>query len=335
MSSLSNKVFEFKPLAEAKDFKIKEALSRSNHYLPKAYLDFINWLSRFQDKNQARLLEVDLLSFAGDHGVIKDLGGARFRTGDFLLECLKSPDKNLSQALSSQKIKVHHYWLDLGIDFQFESSLHYWLNHSNKLVNSKVKGGTESFALYPSMTDTEMAEAFYNGQKFVDRSVYHQRDLLILHSLGEAQLYSVYALAWALSASDAEHWSQLFPHTLKLSRRSEIQRLAKRHPLSHDPFTNLCFYGGLEIVALCGAILRCAEKGIPFVLSDPGSIIAWQYAAKIAPGIEHYGFAIGEIAGHLADSFNTLREPMAYSPEAMDWEVFLLRLSNLIPKLKP
>ncbi|MCR9154047.1 MAG: nicotinate-nucleotide--dimethylbenzimidazole phosphoribosyltransferase [Bacteroidetes bacterium] len=334
MSSLSNKTFYFKPLLkkeEAFPIRSKEA----GVLIPEEYKSLLEWISRFQGGQYPCLLEIDILSFAGDHGIQKSLGKSTFRSGEFLLEAVKAdalvqlfgPRQGLGQ--------IQQYWVDLGVDYQFESNLSYWLNHSNKLVNSKVRPRTESFTLYPAMTDMEMASAFHVGRKLIDRAHYHKRDLIVLHSLGDGQLYSVYNLAYALSASNAQFWLDQFgkelfdPKTLL-----ELQKAAKRHPISHDPFTNLCFYGGFEIVALCGAMLRCAEQGLPFLLSDPASIIAWQYAEKIAPGISAYGYAIGSYASILEEGFNAIQEPLGNSLNGESWSPVLLKIFQALSNIE-
>ena len=227
MSSLSNKVFEFKSLGEA----YQPDLSLKPSIIPESYFQLFQWLSQFQEGNRPQILGVDILSFAGDHGISKHFRFPKFRSGEFLLESLQSHFFKEFQALSKNRLELNHYWVDLGVDFQFESSLNYWLNHSNRLINSKVKARTESFALYPAMTDMELSSAFYNGQKLVDRSAYQEKDLIIFHSLGDGQIFSIYNLAWALSASDAQYWQQLFPKTLNKDVIRELQKSAKRHPL--------------------------------------------------------------------------------------------------------
>ncbi len=326
MSSLSNKVFDFKSLGEA----YHPDLSSNPSIIPESYFELFQWISRFQGGKRPRVLDIDILSFAGDHGIAKLFPAPKFRTGEFLLESLQKDFFKEFQVLNQNRLELNHYWVDLGVDFQFESSLNYWLNHSNRLINSKVKARTESFALYPAMTDMELSAAFYNGQKLIDRSVYQEKDMIILHSLGEGQVYSIYNLAWALSASDAQFWQKLFPKTLNDSVIKELQKSAKRHPLSHDPFTNLCFYGGLEMIGICGAILRCAEKGIPFLLSDPASILALQYSTKIAPGAEQYGAIIGSFGSHLKEDFLSLPEEIAYSPSGEEWGPLLWKLQQML-----
>lgn len=326
MSSLSNKVFEFKSLGEA----YQPDLSQSPNIIPGSYFRLFQWMSRFQNGKRPQILGIDILSFAGDHGIKKLFPSPKFNTGEFLLDSLQKNLFKEFQLLTKNRLELNHYWIDLGVDFQFESSLNYWLNHSNRLINSKVKSRTESFDLYPALTDTELTAAFYNGQKLVDRSAYQEKDLIIFHSLGDGQMFSVYNLAWALSASDAQYWEKQFPKTLNRDVIRELQKSAKRHPLSHDPFTNLCFYGGLEIIGICGAILRCAEKGLPFLLSDPASILAWQYAVKIAPGAEHYGTIIGSLGEHLKGNHQVILEEIAYSPSAEEWGPFLWKLQQML-----
>jgi len=317
MSSLSNKNFELKPLVDK--LKSAEESYHKDHgavnYQSPAYRSFFRAISRIQGRSRPQLLNWDLISFAGDHGKLKGVDVPRFKTGEFLLSLMKSDDK----PRYGNPIDFNHYGLDFGVDYQFESNLSYWLNHSNKLVNSKIKARTEGFDAYPAMTDDEMSQAFYSGRKLVDRASYKDRDFLAFHSLGEGQLPSVYALAWALSASDAQAWEAYFPDYFTKAISLEIERFIKKHPISHNPFTNLCFFAGYETVAMIGAMIRCGELGMPFMAADPMTVISFQYACKILPGLEKYGFLLSNYSLHLNEGFQTIPEIITYNPSGEEW----------------
>lgn len=324
MSSLSSKAFHLKPLP---DSAASHPRGGGSAFIPLGFCEFFEWLQKVQGLERPRLLDIELLSFMGDHGVSKEFSFPRIKSEGYVLEALKQEE---SPNLFNAAVKFQHHWVDLGLDYKFEADISYWLNHSNKLVNSKVKRRTESFGAYPAMTDTEMSTAFYNGRKLIDRANYLERDLMVFHSGGEGQILSLYILSWALSMQDAQYWMRQFPATLSLEVIEELEKFAKKHPISHDPFTNLCFYGGLETVALCGAMIRCAEKGIPFLLSDPMSLVAWKYTVKMAPGMQQYGYAVGSFTEYLEDDFPTIPELMLYSPEGKEWQAFLVKCNEAL-----
>lgn len=319
MSSLSSKAFHLKPLPDSAASSKRRGGSA---FLPGGFQEFFDWLQKIQGGESPRLLDIELLSFMGDHGVAKALKSPTYRSEKYVLEALK---QDSSLGFGNTSVEFHHHWVDLGLEYKFESDISYWLNHSNKLVNSKVKQGTESFGSYPAMTDTEMSTAFYNGRKLIDRAAYLERDLIVFHSGGKGQVLSLYILSWALKIKDAQFWKKQFPDILKPEIREELEKFAKKHPISHDPFTNLCFYGGLETVAMAGAMIRCAEKGIPFLASDPMSLVAWKYSLKMAPGMEQYGCGIGSFTKYLGEDFLTIPELMIHSPEAKEWPPFLAK----------
>lgn len=327
MSSLSNKSFHLKllkPLHVELQKKLESAGNNKADFQEESYVQFFSFLAQQQGGKLPRMVEWDLISFASDHGISKNFSESQdFKTGPFLMEAIR--DERLPKFGTEGK-GFQHYWLDLGVDYAFESNINYWLNHSNRLINSKVKRSTESFDLYPAMTDDELSVAFHTGQKMVDRAHYHNRDLLCFHSLGRGQIYSVYALAWLLGPAKAEIWAEVLPSFYSPAKLQEVIRLVKKHPVSHNPFTNLCFFGGFETVALVGAILRAGEKGMPFLLADPVSIMAWEYAAKISPGIEKRGYGIGRFAKCLDTEFQVLNESMHYSPSAEEWYPFFWKL---------
>lgn len=319
MSSLSSKTFHLKEISESAASKLR---SGGSAFIPTDLLQFFDWLQRVQEAKKPRIIDIELLSFVGDHGVAKEFNVPRLKIERKILDTLKQ-DESISLLIPATKFQ--HHWVDLGLEYQFESDISYWLNHSNRLINSKVKRGTESFSSYPAMTDNEMISAFYNGRKLIERAHYQGRDLMVFHSGGEGQALSFYILSWALSLKDAQYWPARFPDTLSPAVCLELEKFAKKHPISHDPFTNLCFYGGLETAALCGAMIRCAEKGLPFLLSDPMSLLAWQYTKQMLPGMQNYGYAIGSFCDYLNSDFPKIPELMLYTQEGGEWQAFLAK----------
>jgi nicotinate-nucleotide--dimethylbenzimidazole phosphoribosyltransferase len=330
VSSLSKKGYDLKVLG---DNSLKEKillnanrrLQNSKSLINRDVLMFCRHLAFLQQRLKPQLLDVEILSFASDHGMLEANCDSSLKSGDLLLQ---SMHPSAQTQLWREQIGLVHYWVNMGVDFSFESNFNYWLHHNNSLINSTVKKRTARFDQYPAMTDSDLAEAFYNGRKLVDRALYQNRDALVLHSLGDGQQNSLYALAWCLGIEQANYWKDRIPSLQNPEKVLVLDKAIKKHPVSHDPFTNLCFFGGFETVALVGAILRCAEKGMPFLVSDPMSIMAWQYAAKIAPGIEDYGFALGNYGEGLSRAFKRVESNMHYSPEGQEWYPSLISLQQ-------
>lgn len=288
MSLLSNRKFSPAKLRSlSKEFKntIDKLPSGSFSHL---HLSFFKRLATIGSKEKPQLLSAESFVFLGDHGIARKFPELN-REGDYPREILRLLDaKSLVDQNPQQGLK--HYLVDMGLDYSFESNFNYWLNHSQKLINSKIKRETASFHMYPSMSDEELSLAFDAGRKFIDRAHYNSVDLIFFAAKGRGSSASALALLKALEPSRSiEARAHELGLAIKVEELALIDKAYKSHPISHDPFHNICFYGGFESAACLGAIIRCVEKGIAFVCTDLMSTIMWKYATAIEGQTEIYG----------------------------------------------
>lgn len=299
MSLLSNRQFNIEEPKEVEPAFLKKKVDLNASYFSNRHLDFFKQVASLKKQSSFGLLRAESFVFLADHGISKHLEkeGGKTNIAELALSCLNK--KSLIDQNPQQGLK--HYFIDVGLRYSFESNFNYWLNHSNKLVSSKVKSGTASFTSYPSMTDEELHHAFDIGRKFIDRAHYHNVDLVFLSSAAEGGEASALALLKALkpktSIEDLVHY---LPVKWAKAEIEIIDKSFKSNPLSHEPFHNLCFYGGLESAALLGSILRCCELGMPFIVGDSMTSIMWHYAFKVNENASHYGFCLDDsLAKHL------------------------------------
>ncbi len=316
MSLLGNRNFEAHPLASLPKKLQNKLESLSSAGFSKAHLALFKRLAQLDPKARPKLLQAESFVFLGDHGIAKELQSPKAESLEHrILESLNSKsiiDQNPEQGL-------RHTLVDCGLTYSFESNFNYWLNHSSKLISCKVKPGTESYSLYPAMTDVELHQAFDIGRKMIDRAHYNQASLIFLSSAGKGQSASNLTLLKALEPQKTiKSLATTVQINLEKSEIDFIDKAFKKHPLSHQVFNILCFYGGFESAALLGSIIRCMELGLMFIACDAHTSLIWRLASQINPSCSDFGFLLKkEDEKYLSFETIALNE---YYPQSLEGE---------------
>jgi len=240
-------------------------------------------LSLIHGKFPLEKLKPSILTFVADHGVAKSLYATHDEFSDShasILHILSKPNYYFFQA--HEKTLLGHRIVDLGAFQSDENNSTFWLHRGQGLINARVNSGSANFAEYPAMTTAECEEAFAIGQKLVEREIYEGVNFLFLNSFGKGEDISFFALLAALKdKSFADLWEGALFKQFDNHAIDDLSRALRRHPISHDPFTILSFYGSFETAALCGAILKAAEKGVPLILNSPMAKVAALISERI------------------------------------------------------
>ena len=230
-------------------------------------------------------LKPSILTFVADHGVAKTASlynNGESDSHEAILHILSKPNYYFFQ--NNSKTLLSHRIADLGTFHSDENNSTFWLHRGQGLINARINSGSANFAEYPAMTTAQCEEAFAVGQKLVEREIYEKVNFLILNSFGRGEDIAFFALLAALEdKSLLELWEANVFLAYDLKSIEDISKALRKHPISHDPFTILSFYGSFETAALCGAILKGAEKGIPLILNSPMAKIAAIIAGRINP----------------------------------------------------
>lgn len=123
---------------------------------------------------------------------------------------------------------------------------------------------TGDFTQGAAMSPDEVAAAMHAGADAVDKDA----DILILGEMGIGNSTVAAALAASVFGGRAEDW--VGPGTgaegevLDNKRRAVAAGLARHEPVSAR--TTLAAFGGREQAAICGAVLRARELGLPVIL---------------------------------------------------------------------
>ncbi len=230
-----------------------------------------------------------LLIFAADHGIQREFSSELIstKTEQKVLEFLHG--QGAASRLSAQN-KLIAKVVDVGVNHSFEGTLTYWLHHGSKMLSRKVAFGTQNFWEFPAMTTAQMEKSFQVGIQLAENQWKKGSTVLGLSSLGEGRFFSATALCsalmnWEINADFIEKKTSRF---LPEEWLRAAQKALRIHPKTHDPFTLLTIYGGLETAAMCGAVLKAAEKRMLVLLDGFVELAALLTAFKIDEKVLDY-----------------------------------------------
>jgi nicotinate-nucleotide--dimethylbenzimidazole phosphoribosyltransferase len=159
------------------------------------------------------------------------------------------------------------------------------------VVTDKPRLGTRDFSHEPALTADEVAFALGCGRRAVERIANTRPDLLLLGDMGIGNTTSAAAIASAilgrpardlagagtgLEAKGVAHKAAVIAASL------ELHGLAHREADARDA---LVAVGGLEIVALTGAIIAAAQVAVPVLVDGFIVSVAALAAVRLNPGV--------------------------------------------------
>lgn len=156
------------------------------------------------------------------------------------------------------------------------------------IVPARVAAGTRNLALEPAMTAAQSDAALAAGQAAVHRAVEHGADAFIGGDMGIANTTAAAALACSLLGTA--------PHALAGPgsgldaagvdhKAAVIARALERHGAPTGAFAALAALGGLEIAALAGACIACAQQRLPMLVDGFIAGVAALAAARQVPAV--------------------------------------------------
>jgi len=151
-----------------------------------------------------------------------------------------------------------------------------------------IRAGTANFAQQAAMTEQECLAALQLGKTSVERAKAQAADIFIAGEMGIGNTCSASALACLLLNEDAAQLTgvgtgitnQQLQHKINV-----IDQAVKLHQteVKNDALKILAAVGGLEIAAMTGAYIRCAQIGLPIVVDGFISSVAALCAVRIQP----------------------------------------------------
>ncbi|HEM7148412.1 TPA: nicotinate-nucleotide--dimethylbenzimidazole phosphoribosyltransferase [Acinetobacter baumannii] len=149
-----------------------------------------------------------------------------------------------------------------------------------------IRAGTANFAKQAAMNLDECRAALELGGKRVDTAKANGADIYIAGEMGIGNTCSASALACLLLNDTAEQLTGVGTGIGADQLRHKIEVIEKAIELHHkhvtgDAFKTLCAVGGLEIAAIVGAYIRCAQVGLPVIVDGFISSVAALCAVRM------------------------------------------------------
>ena len=249
--------------------------------------EFAKKLALVQQNSLPSIQDPHLFLFAGDHGtglhVKSDIHSPAAREVNALL----TGRSIVTDIAQSEQIKLKI--VDACVRFPLESTVDYWLYRGDKILPKSMRLGTREFLFEPALTTTEAHKAIATGAALAEESFYKGVNFLIIGQIGASVEASCYALACRILQKKP---SQLIPaydayheELIKI-----LSRTLNRHPESHDPFTQLTFFGGYDMAMMLGMMLKAAEKQMMFLIDDFSSLLMLTLAYKFHPEVLEYAW---------------------------------------------
>jgi len=225
-----------------------------------------------------------ILTFAGDHGVVAE-GISAFPqevTPQMVFNFLAGgAGVNVLARHVGAEVKV----IDVGVAVPLEAE---------GLLQRKVRPGTANMAQGPAMTVDEALAAVGVGMEVARAAIAEGADILGTGDMGignttpSAALFA--ALLPAKAAEVTGRGTGIDDATLRHKVAVIEQALAVNRERLATPLEVLAAVGGLEIAAICGAILEAARSRVPIVvdgfISSAGALVA----LRLAPTALDYCF---------------------------------------------
>lgn len=218
------------------------------------------WLARWQRRPMPRLDRVDILVFAGNHGVTRH--GVSPYPPDVTVQMVANFERggagiNQLAAVAGARLRVAALTLDKP---------------------------TEDFTEAPAMDEAAFLDAVNAGAAWVEPEI----DLLCLGEMGIGNTTAAAALCAALFGGQGADWVGRGTGVDDAGLRRKagaVDRALERHrPLLDDPLAVARALGGRELAAILGATLAARQGGVPVLLDGFACTASAVPLAKLAPG---------------------------------------------------
>jgi nicotinate-nucleotide--dimethylbenzimidazole phosphoribosyltransferase len=237
-------------------------------------------LAALQGSDQPSLERIRIVVFAADHGVAVE-GVSAFPqevTSDMLRNF-----SNGGAAISviAQELGAALEVVDVGV-----------MGDNGPLpgiLRRRIAAGSRNLRRVPAMLEVEVEQALTAGREAVERACAHGAQLFIGGDMGIANTTAAAALGCALLKKPGKALAG--PGTgldaKGVARKAEVidAALAVHAGYLNDPLECLRRVGGLEIAALTGAAIACAQEGLPMLVDGFICATSVLTAVRLNPGV--------------------------------------------------
>jgi nicotinate-nucleotide--dimethylbenzimidazole phosphoribosyltransferase len=241
-------------------------------------------LAGLQQTEQPRSGRVPIIIFAGDHGVVAQGVSA------YPQEVTIAMMSNFASGGAAISVLAR----ELGSTLAVVDAGSLAQSPVPGIVTDKPRCGTRDFSVEAALEPAELAFAFECGKRAVVGAEASQPDLLILGEMGIGNTTTSAAIAASLLGLSAEEiaGSGTGVDAAGRARKARVIDAAiARHGLttpSASPEQILCAVGGLEIAAICGAIIAAAQRRIPILIDGFIVSVAALAAVRLNPSCQPF-----------------------------------------------
>jgi nicotinate-nucleotide--dimethylbenzimidazole phosphoribosyltransferase len=229
----------------------------------------VAWLSLWQGRSPPRLVNVEILVFAGNHGVT-------------------------AQGVSAYPAEVTAQMVaNFAAGGAAINQLAQAANAELRVIALNLDHPTADFTLEPAMDEAEFLDAVSSGYDALSP----EADLAVLGEMGIGNTTAASAVAAALfgggGARFAGHGTGIGQEGLERKRSAIDRALATHRAILDDPLRVAAAVGGRELAAILGATLVARHRRIPVLLDGFVCTAAVAPLAKLRAGaLDH------TLAGH-------------------------------------
>ncbi|WP_407307074.1 nicotinate-nucleotide--dimethylbenzimidazole phosphoribosyltransferase [Acinetobacter sp.] len=153
--------------------------------------------------------------------------------------------------------------------------------------------GTANFAKQVAMTEAECIEAMNLGRQSVEDALAYGASIYVAGEMGIGNTCSASAVACFLLNDPAEQLTGVgtgIREEQLIHKKNVINQAIALHTdyVAQDAFKALCAVGGLEIAAMVGAYIRCAQLGLPMVVDGFITTVSALVAVRLNPAVREW-----------------------------------------------
>lgn len=237
-------------------------------------------LAGFQNKTQPTLKHLVIVVFAGDHGVVAE--GVSVFPQAVTVEMIRN-FIHCGAAISvlARQHEAEFSVVNMGTAQPLSTDM-------GAAIDINLAPGTQNFCEEAAMSETLLHAALDAGREQAPE----QADLFIAGEMGIGNTSSATAIACALLDMPAKKvvGRGTGLNDADLGRKTRVIERALSLHSNHfnDPLAVLRCFGGFEIVAMVGAYIACAQRGIPSLVDGFISTSAALVACRLNPNVRQW-----------------------------------------------
>lgn len=219
-------------------------------------------LAGLQETEQPRATQVPIIIFAGDHGIVAQ--GVSAYPQEVTIEMMSN--------FASGRAAISVLARELGSSLEVVDAGTLAQSPVPGIVTDKPRCGTRDFSAEAALEPAELAFALECGRRAVVRAAAGQPDLLLLGEMGIGNTTTAAAIAASLLGVCPEEVAGSGTGVDAAGRARKVRVIDAalvRHGLTKAGASVedvLRAVGGLEIAAICGAIIAAAQRRIPTLI---------------------------------------------------------------------